>query len=508
MSTFPGLLQLGWIGAVSVLHGSGLGVNKLQAATVTLLLAHVKGPTRLWETQPGEMAAAITRLDRTLSEIIAAHGGVRPVGQNEGDTFVAGFARASEAVACALELQRAELAPIRLQIGVHTGEVPVGDEGNIGSIINRTARLCDLAHGGQTVLSGTAEALVLDQLPADTWLTDLGTYPLRGVPRPERVLQLRHPDLRNEFPPLYIPNTVVVQHLPVKLTTFIGRRTQINDVRRILADKRLVTLTGAGGVGKTRLAAQVAVQMSGEFSDGAWYVDLAPIIDPDRVPVAVARALGLPDQPGRSTMDTLIRSIGERRILVVLDNCEHLLDATAALTVDLLSACPKLTCFATSREPINVDGEVIWRVPSLSLADEAVELFTDRVRLVRPDFRITDDNSAIIGEICRHLDGIPLAIELAAPWARTLSLEEIVRGLHDCFRLLTGGPRMAVRRQQTLRASVDWSHTLLTDPERAVFRRLSVFMGGFDLDAARIVVSDGDITTRQVLDQITVLVDK
>jgi predicted ATPase/class 3 adenylate cyclase/DNA-binding CsgD family transcriptional regulator len=491
------------------LNWSDLGVSELPTGTVTLLLADVEGSTRLWQTQPEEMTAAFARLDRTVSEVIAAHHGVRPVEQGEGGSFVVAFTCASYAVACALQLQRAPLAPIRLRIGLHTGEVQLRDEGNyVGTTVNRTARLRDLAHGGQTVLSGTTEDLVLDHLPADAWLTDLGTHDLRDLPRPERVVQLCHPDLRNDFPPLRARETVVAQNLPVQFTSFVGREAEMNDLRQMLADHRLVTLTGAGGVGKTRLAVQVAANIAGGFADGVWYVDLAPITDPDVVAVAVIRALGLPDQPGRSTMDTLLRFIGDRRMLLMLDNCEHLLDECAGLVVALLGGCPAVTLVATSREPIGVAGEVTWRVPSLSLADEAIELFTDRARLVRPDFRLTDDNAAIAAEICRRLDGMPLAIELAAARVRVLSLTEIRDGLHDRFRLLTGGARTAVRRQQTLRASVDWSHALLTEPERALFRRLAVFMGGFDLDAAQAIASGGDVERHQVLDLLTLLVDK
>ena len=489
----------------SELSVSGL----LPTGTVTLLLADVEGSTRLWETQPKEMTAAIARLNHTVSETIAAHDGVRPVEQGEGDSFVAAFARASDAAAAALEMQRAPLAPIRLRIGLHTGEIQLRDEGNYaGPTINRTARLRDLGHGGQTLLSGTTEDLVADRLPADSWLTDLGTHALRDLPRPERVAQLCHPDLVNEFPPLRVSKVVVSQRLPVQLTSFVGRDTELAQLRELLTQNRLLTLTGAGGAGKTRLAIQLAGHLAGEFGDGVWYVDLAPITDPELVPLTVARAFGLPDQPGRSTMDTLTRFIADRQMLVVLDNCEHLLDASAELVAELLAACPGLGLLATSREPIGVAGEVSWRVPSLSLADEAVELFRERARHARPDFAVNDDNAAAVAEICRRLDGLPLAIELAAARVRALSLSEILDSLHDRFRLLTGGARTAVRRQQTLRASVDWSHALLTEPERVLFRRLAAFMGGFDLDAAQAVAGSGEVQRYQVLDQLTLLVDK
>src|SRR5271170_1469608 len=492
----------------SELDVSGL----LPTGTVTLLLADVEGSTRLWESQPKEMTAAVARLNQTVSEAIAEHGGVRPVEQGEGDSFVAAFDRASDAVACALELQLAPLAPIRLRIGVHTGEIQLRDEGNYaGPTINRTARLRDLGHGGQTLLSGATEALVLDGLPSGGWLTELGTHALRDLPRPERVIQLCHPDLANDFPPLRLSKAVISQRLPVQLTSFVGRQAELSQVHELLTQNRLLTLTGAGGAGKTRLAIQTAGQLSGEFGrfpEGVWYVDLAPITDPEFVPLTVARAFGLPDQPGRSTMDTLTRFVADRQMLVVLDNCEHLLDASATLVNELLGAAAGLTLLATSREPIGVAGEISWRVPSLSLTDEAIELFTDRARHVRPDFAVTDDNAATVGEICRRLDGLPLAIELAAARVRALSLAEILDSLHDRFRLLTGGARTAVRRQQTLRASVDWSHALLTEPERVLFRRLAVFVGGFDFDAAQAVGADTDVERYQVLDQLTLLVDK
>ncbi len=481
----------------------------LPTGTVTLLLADVEGSTRLWECEPEQMTAAFARLDHALSNLLGAHGGMRPVEQGEGDSFVVAFTRASDAAACALGLQRAPLAPISLRIGVHTGEVQLRDEGNyIGPTINRTARLRDLAHGGQTVLSGTTEALVVDVLPADAWLTDLGTHELRGLPRPERVVQLCHPDLRNDFPPLRTAKCVPAHNLPSPFASFVGRGAQLAEVRGLLTQDRLVTLTGAGGVGKTRLAVEVASRSAGEYADGVWYVDLAPITDADVVPVVVARALGLPDQPGGSMMDTLLRFFRDRQLLVVLDNCEHLLDACAELVVSVLGGASGLRVLATSREPIGVSGEAMWRVPSLSVADEAIELFADRARHARPDFAVADDNAGVVAEICRRLDGIPLAIELAAARVRALSLAEILDSLHDRFRLLTGGSRTAVRRQQTLRASVDWSHALLTDTERTLFRRLAAFLGGFDLEAAQAVAGADGLARYQVIDQLTLLVDK
>ena len=493
------------LASMSQLEWSELGVSGLPTGTVTLLLADVEGSTRLWEAQPDEMTAAVARLDAMLADLVAAHGGVRPVEQGEGDSFVVAFARASDGVACALALQRAPLAPIRLRIGLNTGEIQLRDEGNyVGPTINRTARLRDLGHGGQTLMSGATEAMVIDHLPADAWLNDHGAHPLRDLPRPERVVQLCHPDIRNEFPPLRTSESETAQRLPTQLTSFVGREGQIAEVRGLLADNRLVTLTGAGGSGKTRLAIQVA----GEFGDDVRYVDLAPITDTELVPVAVARALGLPDQPGRTRIDTVIRFIADRQMLLVLDNCEHLLDASADLILALLAACSGLTILTTSREPIGLTGEVTWRVPSLSLGDEAIQLFEERARRVKPEFTIADEDKGAVTEICKRLDGMPLAIELAAARVRALSLTEILDSLHDRFRLLTGGSRRAVRRQQSLEASVDWSHALLTEPERILFRRLSAFMGGFDLDAAQEVCGGGELPRHQILDQLTLLVDK
>lgn len=479
--------------------------------TVTLLLADAERPPHPWETLPGTTAPAAGRMATVVSDIVTTHGGIGPVQPVPGDgaehAFLAVFGRATDALACAIDLQQAPLAPIQLRVAVHTGEVQLVDSGDYaGPAVDRAARLADLAHGGQVVVSGTTHDLVADQLPADVWLVDLGTHQLRDLPRPERVAQVCHPDLRVQFPPLHGPNDVAAHNLPIQLSRFVGRTSQINDVRKFLSDNRLVTLAGAGGVGKTRLAAEIAEQVAAQFGGGVWFVDLAPVSEGDLVPVAALRAFGLPDQPGRSAIDTLARFVGDREALVILDNCEHLVDACAELARELLGACEHLTILATSRAPIGVPGELTWRVPSLSLTDEAIELFIDRARLARPEFSITAADTVAVRDICGRLDGLPLGIELAAAAVRVMSLSEILDGLRHRFRLLTESS--PTPRRKTLGASVDWSHAMLGETERVLFRRLGVFSGGFDHAAARAVCADEVLAPHHVLDRLTSLVDK
>lgn len=493
----------------------------LPVGTVTFLLADVEGSTKLWEDEPEAMDEALVRLDEAVSETIGRHGGVRPLEQGEGDSFVAAFARASDALAAALELQRADLSPIRIRIGIHTGEAQIRDEGTyVGSTLNRCARLRNLGHGGQTLISGATHDLVVDSLPSDASLADLGVHRLRDLTRPERVFQLHHPDLGADFPPLRSLDAHP-HNLPVQLDAFVGRENEMAEVRQLLTGTRLLTLHGSGGCGKTRLALQIAAEVLTDHPDGVWLVDLAPISDLHLVPTAVVRALGLQDEMTRSALETIAYHVGDNDVLIVLDNCEHLVAACAELSENLLRSCQGLSILATSREPLGVTGEATWRVPSMTLPSatdppcidalvesEAVQLFAERARRAQPSFELSERNSRAVGEICRRLDGVPLAIELAAARVRVLSPERIASGLNDQFHLLTGGPRTAVPRQQTLRASVDWSHRLLTEPERTLFRRLAVFPGSFDIEAAERICSAEGLESHQVLDQLALLVDK
>ncbi|WP_057132769.1 ATP-binding protein [Mycobacterium tuberculosis] len=314
----------------------------------------------------------------------------------------------------------------------------------------------------------------------------------------------------NGFRPIMMPKIVSVQHSTRRhLTSFVGRKAELNDVRRLLSDKRLVTLTGPDGMGKSRLALQIGAQIAHEFTYGRWDCDLATVTDRDCVSISMLNALGLPVQPGLSAIDTLVGVINDARVLLVLDHCEHLLDACAAIIDSLLRSCPRLTILTTSTEAIGLAGELTWRVPPLSLTNDAIELFVDRARRVRSDFAINADTAVTVGEICRRLDGVPLAIELAAARTDTLSPVEILAGLNDRFRLVAGAAGNAVRPEQTLCATVQWSHALLSGPERALLHRLAVFAGGFDLDGAQAVgANDEDFEGYQTLGRFAELVDK
>jgi predicted ATPase/class 3 adenylate cyclase len=499
----------------------------LPTGTVTFLFTDVEGSTRLWEQVPAAMRAATRRHDALVDEIVSGSGGVLIRPRGEGDSRFAVFVRATDAVAAAAALQVALTAepwstpsPVRVRMALHTGEADLRDGDYYGSAVNRCARLRAIAHGGQTLLSQTTHDLVRQGLPDGVSLRDLGEQRLADLTLPERVFQVTHPDLPANFPSLKSLDAFP-HNLPLQLTSFIGREHEIAEVIRFVASARLVTLTGAGGCGKTRLALQVASELLSGYPGGAWFIDLAPLSDPALVPQAVAAAVGVREQPGHALLETLLDYLRGRTLLLVLDNCEHLVDAAAHLTDTLLARCPDVRLLATSRELLGATGERTLRVPSLTLPApdqpssvegvarcEGVQLFVERARAFAPGFAVTQQNAAALAQICRRLDGIPLAIELAAARVRVLTAEQIAARLDDRFRLLTGGGRTARRRQQTLQATVDWSHDLLPDPERALFRRLAVFAGGWSLEAAERVCVFAGIESSDVLDLLTSLADK
>lgn len=491
----------------------------LPVGAVTLLLGDVEGSTRLWEERPTLIAEEMRWLSQAVSESVGLHNGVKPLEQGEGDSFVAAFARPSDAIACALDvqLQLAERS-LLLRMGVHTGEVQLrGADNYAGVTVNRAARLRDSAHGGQVVLSAATRNLVLDHLPPDVTLLDLGAHHLKDLMRPEQIYQLVHPKLVKEFPPLRSLGTFQT-NLPIQLTSFVGRGQEIEALRGLLANNRLVTLLGIGGCGKTRLALQVAAEMLEDHPGGTWMVDLSSATDTASIPAAIATALGIRETPGADLLRMAASYIGERPTLLVFDNCEHMIYECAEVAAHLLQLSQGARIMATSREPLGVEGEVSWRVPSLSLPPddppriegvaecEAVQLFVERARRTRQNFTLTETNAGPVARICKRLDGIPLAIEMAAARIGAFTPEEIATGLDDRFRLLTGGRRTAMPRQQTLRASIDWSYDLLDEKERILFRRLSVFSGGFTLAAAEAVGTGNGIEQSDVLDLLTSLI--
>jgi predicted ATPase/class 3 adenylate cyclase/DNA-binding CsgD family transcriptional regulator len=494
----------------------------LPSGTVTFLLTDIEGSTRLWEAAPEAMAVAVPRHYELIAAAVERHGGVRPIEQGEGDSIVAAFARASDALAAAVDLQLALLAepwPAGLELGVrvalHAAESQLRDAGNYqGVALSRCARLRAIASGGQILLSQGVHDLVLDQLPDGVRLADLGVHRLRDLGRAERVFGV----VQSDLPAVAVPESVDARpnNLPVQLSSFIGRERELNDVSAALSRTRLLTLTGAGGAGKTRLALQTAADTLGRFPDGVWWIELAPLSGPDVVARALALALGVRPLPGATDLDAGVFFLESRTALVLLDNCEHVLAESLAVAQALLEGCPGVCVLATSREPLRIAGESDWQVPPLSLptdgdsiaGSDAAALFIDRAGKVRPNFHVSDANVSALARVCRELDGMPLALELAAARVRMLSLEQIAAGLGDRFRLLSGRSRSALPRHQTLRASVEWSHDLLTGAERVVFRRLAVFAGAFALDPAEQVCAGDGLEPEEVLDLLASLVEK
>jgi predicted ATPase/class 3 adenylate cyclase len=506
------------------------GLRQAGAATVptgevTLLFTGIDGAARLWDAHPTEMNAAVTRHDEIVQAAMRAGGGY--VFRAGGDGYGASFSQASVALRAALRSQKAlslepwvEAAPIKVAMALHTGVCDERDGDYFGPVVNRAAGLQATAHGGQIVVSLATAEILGDALPEDAWLLDLGEHRLKDLDRPMRVFQACVA-AENAFPPLRsLDSPSLLNNLPAQVSSFVGRDDELRAVAELVSSSRLVTLTGPGGAGKTRLGLQVAAELLETSPDGAWFVELAPLAGSEIVASTVASVLRVRDEPHRPVLDTLVESIGDRSLVLVLDNCEHVIDGAAAVTNAILRACPNVRLLATSREPLSIDGEVLYRIPPLSLpargevaatavlAAESVQLFADRASQHRHGFIVDDSNAVAVARICRRLDGLPLAIELATARLNALSVDELDTRLDARFRLLTGGSRTALPRQQTLRALIDWSWDLLSPGEREVLARLSVFAGGFDLEAAEEVAAGGAAAADEVIDHVGTLVDK
>ncbi len=497
----------------------------LAAQTLTFLFTDIEGSTSMLQRLRDAYADVLAVHHRLIRAALAAHAGKEV--DTQGDAFFAVFASPSACVAAAIEMQRAFISQVwpggekvLVRMGIHSGEVSETAVGFVGIDVHRAARVAAVAHGGQIVLSATTAALVRDSMPAGAALKDLGSHRLKDLGRPEQILQLEADGLPAVFPPLRsLDNPKLLNNLPAQVSSFIGREAELAEVGRLISTSRLVTLTGSGGSGKTRLGLQVAAGLLDGSSDGVWFTDLAPLHDGGLVAVTVANVLGILPDPGRPLIDTLVEAIGQRSLLVMLDNCEHLIGACAKVADTLLRNCPNVALLATSREPLGIDGERIYRVPSLATpADdddvdairnsEAVRLFVDRAAQHGAPLVWTKQNASVVGRICRLLDGIPLAIELGAARLRVMSATELDARLDQRFAILTGGSRAALPRHQTLLNMVEWSWELLNAAERFVLARLSVFAGGFDLAAAEAVTAGEDVHTDEAIGLLGALVDK
>jgi predicted ATPase/class 3 adenylate cyclase len=505
----------------------GLAFYAVRVETLTFLFTDVEGSTALLR-RVGERvyAQVLAGHHGIIRSSLAAHAG-REV-DTQGDAFFAVFASPRACVAAVLEMQRALAAHawpggerVRVRMGIHCGEAEQTAAGLVGMEVHRAARVAAVGHGGQVLVSEAGAVLVRDWLPEGATLADLGVHSLKDLGRPERIFQMQAAGLQAEFPPLRsLGNPALLHNLPAQLSAFIGRDQELAAVRALVDSSRVVTLTGAGGCGKTRLGLQVAAGLLDGSPDGVWLVELAAVTSEDAVAPAISAALRLAVQPGRPALQALLDALGPQDVLIVLDNCEHLIGGCAVTAEAIVRHCPRVHLLATSREPLAIGGEVIYRVPSLSLpgpgesglaaprSSDAVALLADRAQAHGAALSLDAETAPLAVSVCRRLDGMPLAIELAAARLRSMSLAELHDRLDQRFRLLTGGSRTAVERQQTLRAAIGWSYSLLTDAEQQLLARLSVFADGFGLDAAEAVCGSGSIDALGVADLLGSLVDK
>jgi predicted ATPase/class 3 adenylate cyclase len=508
-------------------EGSANVLTELPSGTLTFLLSDIEHSTTVWDQHPGAMRRALEIHDEIFQSAVSHHQGRLVELGREGDSVLSVFRRPSEAVACALDAQlalhRAKWpagAAIRVRIALHTGEADVRDGHYFGPAVYRCARLMATSSGGQTILSGPTHDLVVDSLPRSVSLLDLGSHRLKDLSRPERIFQVMHPDLPHDFPDLKTLDAQLT-NLPIELTSFLGREAELAELKELVGKSRLVTISGAGGLGKTRIALHLAAELIDGYPDGVWLVELAALPDPTLAVGAFAKSVGVREMPGTPLLQTLTAHLRERHCLIVVDNCEHLISECARLSQHLLANCPGLTILATSRELLGVPGEQLWRLAPLALPpttgkvsaqelmeSEAVRLFVDRAWPNQPAPEFDDRRASTILLICQRLDGIPLAIELAAARAKVMTVDELLARLDDRFRLLTGGGRTAGPRQQTLRATVDWSYELLEPSERKLFRRLSVFAGGFAVADVEAVCADVAEQSEEIVELLARLVDK
>ena len=492
--------------------------TNLPTGTVTFLFTDIENSTPLWEKHPQAMKSALAKHDSLVHSFSLLHNG--RIIKTTGDGFLVAFATATDAVQAAIHAQQAiqkdawDDVAIKVRMGIHTGEAELRDGDYFGGTLNLAARIMSIGHGGQILISETTLQIAQEHLSADVSVTDLGEHRLKGLSKVERIFQISTLELQQEFPALK-SLTHKSNNLPTQLTSFIGRERELDEAQSILENARLLTLIGPGGTGKTRLSIQLGAQLLSNFKDGVWLVEFAPISDPSLVMQTIASVFDIGEVPGAPLKMLVHDFVREKHLLLILDNCEHLVEASARVADEILHVAPKVKIIVSSREALGINGETVYRVPSLStpnqdevtkeaaLGFESVMLFVERASASNPKFHLTDENASFVAQICSRLDGIPLAIELAASRITVFSPEQIAKRLDDRFKLLTGGSRTALPRQQTLRALIDWSYGLLSEGEQPLLRRLSVFAGGWTFEAAETICNNVD-----VLEHLPQLVNK